>query len=120
KLDPLEAEVADRGAKSGIAYRQADCQTQSKDAVDQALAEFSIFAELGIEMERLGIHGHGSKQQVVSFGNRASGLVMKDVSDGKFLEVVAGHGVLLEQMLVEVSLPLPQWSCHYEPSVVSC
>ena len=74
-----------------ISHRQAHHQSQGENAVDQPLTEFRLLGKLGVEMERLQVHGQGREQQVVGLGYGPPRLMLHHQAHGEFLEILARH-----------------------------
>src|SRR5208282_5875881 len=93
KLDFLKTEIADRGPQGQIAYRQTYYQAERENAVDQPLAELCLLGELGVEMERLQVHGQRGEQQIIGLGYGPSRLMLHHQTHGEFLKILARHKI---------------------------
>jgi hypothetical protein len=89
----VEAKIGNRRPQGRIADRESYGNPQGEQTVHQSLAEFRLLGKPLIQMQRLGIHGKGGKEHIVHFGDCSSRLMFEDLSDGKFLKVLPGHGV---------------------------
>src|SRR6201999_868541 len=64
-------------------------------AVDQGTAELGGGRELGVQVQRLRVHGHGREQHVVGLGHGAGGRVLHPQAALELLEPQSGHGQAL-------------------------
>ena len=71
--------------------QQSIQQAQGEEAIHQPLAEFGLFREFLVEVERLGIHGQGREQHVIHFGDGPPRLVFEHLSNAKLLKILPGH-----------------------------
>ena len=60
-----------------------------KIELTRTLAELGLFAELGVQMQRLHVHRERRDQQVVGLGDRAAGLMLKRFADFELFEILA-------------------------------
>src|SRR5690606_8137179 len=84
-------EVRHRGSRGGIAYGDPDHESECQAAVHQRLAELSVPAVLGIDVNRRGIVGERAEPDVVSLGDGAAYRMPERLPDLKFLEVQTRH-----------------------------
>src|SRR6267142_4049148 len=91
KLDVGHAEVADRGAERRIVDAHADHDAERIEAVEQPLAEFGIFGEMRIYMQRLRVHGQQAEHRVVHLGHGPGEFMMKLPADLELLEIQSRH-----------------------------
>src|SRR5579871_37320 len=103
ELDLFEAEIADRGAEREIADREPYCEAEREDRIYQALTELGLFAELGVQMQRLHVHRERGDQQVVGLGYGAPGLMLEGLADFEFLEVFAHRSRSQRRMCASIA-----------------
>src|SRR3954451_7367210 len=91
KFDVGHAEVADCGAERRIVDAHADHDAERIKAVEQPLAEFGIFGEMGIDMQRLRVHGQQAEHGVVHLGHGPGEFMVKLPADLELLEIQSSH-----------------------------
>jgi hypothetical protein len=68
-----------------------DHDAERIEAVEQPLAELSVFGKMRINMQRLRIHGQQAEQRIVHLGYGPGELVVKFPSDLELLEIQSRH-----------------------------
>src|SRR6202011_4509656 len=59
--------------------------------VEQPLAEFGVFGEMGVDMQRLRIHGEQAEHRVIHLGNGPAEFMMKLPTDLELLKIQSRH-----------------------------
>ncbi len=85
-------EVGDDGAVRRVGDSEADGQRHGVETVDHPLAELRLARELGVQMERLLVHGQIAEALIVALAYRPALLVADGLALGELLEVQTGHG----------------------------
>src|SRR5436190_13858351 len=91
KFDLGHTQIANGGAERGVIHAHADHDAERVEAVEQPLAELGLPGELGIEMQRLRIHGQQAEQGVVHLGHGAGEFMVELLADHKLLEIKPCH-----------------------------
>ena len=92
--DFFVAEVGDDGSGREVIDRDADNEAHGEEAIHEGAFEFCFGGEIGIDVERLVIHGETAEENVIHFGQSAPEFVLDDFTDDEIFVIFSAHGCL--------------------------